>query len=690
MKRLLLLLLLVTASFAQNGVRFDNYAFTTATSGGTPSLIKAVPGASIRVCTAAGSPCSPLAALYTDQSLTTIASNPLTADSRGNFGAWVSPGNYVFYISGSGITTSGPYYITLSSNPAIYANAYPGANGGARIQAAIDAAYAAGGGEVLLDSSSVYITSTQIKLKTGVKLRCTGVNQYTLTPVAPCMIQPIVAFSPSSVVLLDPNNVGGGTQLRGVALDGIGVDMLNVKDDGKIAFEFRSVSNSGPFIGLTVLNQDSGKYLYIGRSSIGSASPSDGLTFYDTYTLSNGIDVANTDPCVVIEDSNEISFYGARTKFTRRSNGSPAAGSVMVLVRSTATGGIRAVTFDGVAFAGIETGLRIDQANAAGQVRWVRVLNSTFEGYNRGIFLTGVNSGNKTQFNFIGPGNRFATAVGGSPSNISLDYAANNTIIQDELAPSGKTVIASANATSNTFWAAPAGITDSGSDNLTFGRGGSTGRLGIGPVGAGVGSGIDLGGDVFLDRISAGGMSLRGVNTPLFRFLTGNATDGDTLDILVSGEANQKFILNKSGKFEWGAGGASAVDTNLYRASASVLQTDGAFTATTLTSSIATGTAPLTVSSTTPVANLTTVPATYNISGTQQTGAHIVIGTCILGTSCSVTLTGAAVFSSISSYQCGATDVTSAAAIKFAPASGSSFALTGTATDTLSFVCVGN
>lgn len=108
------------------------------------------------------------------------------------------------------------------------------------------------------------------------------------------------------------------------------------------------------------------------------------------------------------------------------------------------------------------------------------------------------------------------------------------------------------------------------------------------------------------------------------------------------------------------------------------------------TSTLASGTAPFVITSTTPVANLTTVPTTYNHSGTQQTGVHIVIDTCTLGTSCSVTLTGSAVFTSISSYQCSATDTTSAAAVKFAPASGSTFALTGTGTDVLSYHCIGN
>ena len=116
----------------------------------------------------------------------------------------------------------------------------------------------------------------------------------------------------------------------------------------------------------------------------------------------------------------------------------------------------------------------------------------------------------------------------------------------------------------------------------------------------------------------------------------------------------------------------------------------GASVGLTFQSTQTTGTAPFTVASTTPVANLTAVPTTYNHSGTQATGVHIVADACTLGTSCSVTLVGSAVFTSSSSYFCTATDETAAAAVKFVPSSGSAFALTGTGTDVLSYVCVGN
>jgi hypothetical protein len=125
---------------------------------------------------------------------------------------------------------------------------------------------------------------------------------------------------------------------------------------------------------------------------------------------------------------------------------------------------------------------------------------------------------------------------------------------------------------------------------------------------------------------------------------------------------------------------------------------DGNVTATgVVTSTVAIGTAPLVVASTTPVANLTCVPTTYNASGTQQAGTHIVFGngTLVSGapSALTVTLTGSAVFTSNSSYVVTASNGTTAAnALKVTYASGSSFTITGpnTVTDAVTWMAVGN
>lgn len=83
--------------------------------------------------------------------------------------------------------------------------------------------------------------------------------------------------------------------------------------------------------------------------------------------------------------------------------------------------------------------------------------------------------------------------------------------------------------------------------------------------------------------------------------------------------------------------------------------------------------------------------ATYTNAGVPLVGAmHTVIGTCTLGTSCSVTLTAPAAFTSTTSYRCTATDNTAAAAVKIVQTSATQIDLTGTGTDVLSYICVGS
>jgi hypothetical protein len=55
------------------------------------------------------------------------------------------------------------------------------------------------------------------------------------------------------------------------------------------------------------------------------------------------------------------------------------------------------------------------------------------------------------------------------------------------------------------------------------------------------------------------------------------ATAGGALQIFTTTGANPNFQVDTNGVLHWGPGGATAVDTNLYRLSANNLQTDGSF-----------------------------------------------------------------------------------------------------------------
>ncbi|WP_257755200.1 glycoside hydrolase family 55 protein [Burkholderia glumae] len=81
----------------------------------------------------------------------------------------------------------------------------------------------------------------------------------------------------------------------------------------------------------------------------------------------------------------------------------------------------------------------------------------------------------------------------------------------------------------------------------------------------------------------------------------------------------------------------------------------------------------------------------YSTSGTAASAPHMVKGSVTLASgSATITLTGAAAFSSSSSYVCTAIDTTASNAVRVSQTSGTSFSLSGTGTDTAQFLCAGN
>lgn len=113
-------------------------------------------------------------------------------------------------------------------------------------------------------------------------------------------------------------------------------------------------------------------------------------------------------------------------------------------------------------------------------------------------------------------------------------------------------------------------------------------------------------------------------------------------------------------------------------------------TANQFVSSVNTGTAPFLITSTTPVANLSAGPTTYNAAGTQRATVHIIMDTVALvaGTA-TVTFTGAAVFTSTSSFNCLAKSQ-AGGNVQETKNSGSSVTFTGTSTQQIDYLCVGN
>lgn len=340
----------------------------------------------------------------------------------------------------------------------------------AALQAAIDAASTANGGIVPIVGT--FLVSSQIDLKEKVQLSGARAGSYSGTFGS--VIKPDAGFTDTAVISADPASYGSGTFIQDIGISDLMIDMDNVQDDGIIAIELLSVANPGTFQNIKIINQNTGQYLYIGRTGNAGALASDGITFLDFYTRSADADPANTDPGVIIEGANEIVFAGGATKIQRASSGSFASGSIGVLIRTSAAGSrCNAITFDASSIAGYETCIKVIGSSSAGP-RHVRVINCTFETYRYGVWMEGISAA-PAQYGFTA-GNRFLSAYGADPRDVVLAaYASNNTIILDELAPAGtsgtaKLVEMQANSSGNTIWAQPSQVSNAGTNNLVYGR----------------------------------------------------------------------------------------------------------------------------------------------------------------------------------------------------------------------------
>lgn len=90
---ILMVLGLCATSAAAQGVSYNDVARTadnTPLSNGMVAVCAASPTNPGNV----GQPCAPLAAIYTDPTLATLAQNPINADIHGNFSFWAAPGTY--------------------------------------------------------------------------------------------------------------------------------------------------------------------------------------------------------------------------------------------------------------------------------------------------------------------------------------------------------------------------------------------------------------------------------------------------------------------------------------------------------------------------------------------------------------------------------------------------------------------
>jgi lysophospholipase L1-like esterase len=124
LKKIFLLLSLVTATAFGQGVRFDSNVTTSASNvpAGAQAPVYTLPNAKITVCgypatPATVSPCTNQVPIYTDQALTQVITQPLQADSQGRFGFWISPSLASYSVQTAGGAYVGTFALSLNSPP---------------------------------------------------------------------------------------------------------------------------------------------------------------------------------------------------------------------------------------------------------------------------------------------------------------------------------------------------------------------------------------------------------------------------------------------------------------------------------------------------------------------------------------------------------------------------------------------
>ena len=110
LKFIIFLLLCSCLAYGQGGVPSSPIVIVD-------SLGRPRAGVTVTVCTSGGTgtPCTPLASIFTDAGLTIPATNPTTTDGLGNLPVfYAAPGTYKYSVTGIGITPSGPFTATVA------------------------------------------------------------------------------------------------------------------------------------------------------------------------------------------------------------------------------------------------------------------------------------------------------------------------------------------------------------------------------------------------------------------------------------------------------------------------------------------------------------------------------------------------------------------------------------------------
>jgi len=330
--------------------------------------------------------------------------------------------------------------------------------------AAIQAAINAHRGKIFLPkgtykiSSTIVLTNETILIGEGAGGYFQGTGYPRLT-----VLQPTAGFTGNDILRADPADDGASAVYRyGVAVRDLLIDCINIKNAGKNIVKLYSVSNSETFDSVRIINNNTNIAVRIGISANAPALESDGLSFNNVYCLQCDVGGSSTNPVLLIESGNEISFRDS--KFQRGSS-ETTVGSKAAHINAVAGRSVNAVTFDSCAFTGGEAGILVQGKNTDGQgPRWIRVQNCTFEGPKIPISVVG-ESVRPVQFCTFGPGNRMISLTAGGAGIVLSANSNNNTVYADEFT----TVLFDTFSVGNTLYGGSS-LTDNGTSNVRINR----------------------------------------------------------------------------------------------------------------------------------------------------------------------------------------------------------------------------
>lgn len=629
-----------------------------------------VPLASVTVCTAGGTgnPCTPKATLYTDYTLATTTTNPLIADVYGNYTIYAQPGVYYVCVAGS---TSFCQYISINA-AANNALADPGANGIVKRTSLNTTAIATSTDVIGLWTGTCNSTS----FLRGDGACATGVTSIGLT---------VNSTSPSGIFTVTGSPVtGSGTLNFNLSGTSGGVPYFS---SSTVLSSTGTLTNHGVVIG-----QGSGSApvaTAAGASNtalIGQGASGDPIfSTISNATLQNSSITLN-GPGGIFSGFGAVSLGGTLNITTSGTSGGVPYFSAATTISSSGALTQNTLVLGGGAGGaptslGAGTTTTLLHGNAAGAPTFSAVsltadVSGTLPIANGGTGQTTAS----TAFNALSPMTTAGDVIYGGTAGAGTRLAVGTStqVLHSGTTPSWAAVTLTTDVT---------GILPVANGGTGLASGTSGGILGYTASGtlassaALTANALVLGGGAGATPTALGSL---GTTTTL---LHGNAAGAPTFGAVVNGDITNGTI-DLTTKVANAA--ASTIFGNPTGGSAAPTFTTAPSISGQFTSSLATGTAPFSIASTTPVANLTTVPTTYNHSGTQQTATHLVQDSCTLGTDCAVTLTGSAVYTSSTSYTCVCEDDTAIAACKVAQTSGSAFTITGTGTDAIRYICVGN